>query len=74
METNGMVDETTTALATEPEPLATDRCDSRGAQAQVRVTFLTGMLLFCRHHARKNHDGLIRQAISIFDPNGSLDG
>ena len=38
--------ETVVATATEPELLATDRCDSCGAQALVRVTFLTGMLLF----------------------------
>ena len=41
-----MADETVTAVATEPELLATDRCDSCGAQALVRVTFLTGMLYF----------------------------
>lgn len=63
-----------TATVTEPELLATDRCDSCGAQALVRVTFLTGTLLFCRHHARKHKDGLARQGVSIFDPDGSLDG
>jgi hypothetical protein len=67
-----MVDETAVATATEPELLATDRCDSCGAQALIRVTFLTGMLLFCRHHARKNHEALARQAVSFFDPDGSL--
>jgi hypothetical protein len=74
MERNGMVDEIAVATVTEPELLATDRCDSCGAQALVRVTFLTGMLLFCRHHARKNHEGLARQGVSIFDPDGSLVG
>lgn len=64
--------ETVTVVATEPELLATDRCDSCGAQALVRATFLTGMLLFCRHHARKNHEGLARQGVLIFDPDGSL--
>ena len=66
--------ETVVEAATEPELLATDRCDSCGAQALVRVTLLTGMLLFCRHHARKNHEGLARQGVSIFDPDGSLVG
>lgn len=65
---------TVVATATEPELLATDRCDSCGAQALVRVTLLTGMLLFCRHHARKHKDGLARQALSVFDPDGSLVG
>jgi hypothetical protein len=69
-----MADETVTVVAMEPELLATDRCDSCGAQALVRVTFLTGMLLFCRHHARKHKDGLARQALSVFDPDGSLVG
>jgi hypothetical protein len=69
-----MTEATVTATATEPELLATDRCDSCGAQALVRVTFLTGTLLFCRHHARKNHEALARQGVSIFDPDGSLVG
>ena len=61
-----------TVIITEPELLATDRCDSCGAAAQVRASFLTGMLLFCGHHARKNKDGLARQALSVYDPDGSL--
>jgi hypothetical protein len=72
MERNGMVDETVVATITEPELLATDRCDSCGAQALVRVTFLTGMLLFCRHHARKHVTSFLHQAITIYDPNDSV--
>ena len=66
-----MVDETTAVLATEPELLATDRCDRCGSQAQVRVTMLTGMLLFCGHHARRHSSALSNQAVTIYDPNDS---
>ena len=38
---------------------ATDRCDSCGAQAYVRVVLESGgELLFCAHHARVNEDKL----------------
>ena len=69
-----MTEATVTVEATEPALLMTDRCDSCGAQALVRTTFLTGTLLFCRHHARKFHEGLARQALSVYDPDGSLVG
>jgi hypothetical protein len=65
--------DTNTVTATELELTAADRCDSCSAAAQVRASFLTGMLLFCGHHARKNKDGLARQALSVYDPDGSLD-
>jgi hypothetical protein len=61
-----------TVVITEPELLATDRCDSCGAAALVRASFLTGTLLFCGHHARKLYDGLVKQAVSIYDPQDSL--
>jgi hypothetical protein len=51
---------------------ANDRCDSCGAAAQVRATFLNGELLFCGHHARKFEDKLKSTALTIFDPNESL--
>lgn len=66
-----MTEATVTVEATEPVMVATDRCDSCGSQAHVRATFLTGMLLFCHHHARKFNEGLARQALSVFDPDGS---
>jgi hypothetical protein len=31
---------------------ASDRCDRCGAQARVRVTLVSGELLFCAHHAK----------------------
>jgi hypothetical protein len=71
MESNGMVQETKTVLV-QPELLATDRCDSCGAQAQVSVSFLTGMLLFCGHHARKHMTAFLDKAITIYDPNDSV--
>ena len=34
---------------------ATDRCDSCAAEALVKVTGLSGDLIFCGHHYNKNH-------------------
>ena len=49
-------------------PLAgSDRCDSCGAQAYVRVTIPSGALLFCGHHAAKHKDQLISQALTWHD-------
>lgn len=50
-----------------PELLATDRCDSCGAQAYVRVTLTSGELFFCAHHARKHLPALEGVATSIHD-------
>lgn len=66
-----MVEEITTVLA-QPQLLATDRCDRCGSQAQVRATMLTGMLLFCGHHARRHSSSLSNQAATIYDPNDSM--
>jgi len=71
MERNGMVEEITTVLD-QPQLLATDRCDRCGSQAQVRATMLTGMLLFCGHHARRHSSALSNQAATIYDPNDSM--
>jgi hypothetical protein len=46
---------------------ASDRCDSCGAQAYVRVTIPSGALLFCGHHAAKHKDQLITQAVTWHD-------
>jgi len=36
------------------------------------VSFLTGMLLFCGHHARKHMTAFLDKAITIYDPNDSV--
>lgn len=57
----------TTAVTTR-ELVASDRCDSCGAQAKVIVTFLNGELMFCGHHAKSLSKPLIEKSISIYDP------
>ncbi len=60
-----LIDDSATQATT---PLsATDRCDSCGAQAYVRVTIQSGALLFCGHHAAKHKDQLITQALAWHD-------
>ena len=57
------------------EPVALsafDRCDVCGAQARVRVTLVTGELLFCAHHARKNSETIERVAVSVQDETAKL--
>ena len=57
---------------------ATDRCDRCGAEALVRVTGLTGELLFCGHHYNKimdNREGykkMISFAIKVLDERNKL--
>lgn len=47
---------------------ASDRCDSCGAQAYLRVTLASGgELLFCAHHARAHQDKLQQVALKIHD-------
>jgi hypothetical protein len=43
-------------VAKEWELKATDRCDSCAAEALVKVTGLTGDLMFCGHHYNKIMD------------------
>lgn len=60
--------DTLTAEPTETQPYvftAHDRCDGCSAQAYVRVTLLTGELLFCGHHAYVNREALAKVAITI---------
>jgi len=60
-----LVDDTATSATA---PLSgSDRCDSCGAQAYVRVTIPSGALLFCGHHAAKHKDGLSAQALTWHD-------
>ena len=57
---------------------ATDRCDSCAAEALVRVTGLTGNLMFCGHHYNKimdNPEGykkMMAFAITIVDEREKL--
>lgn len=59
---------------------AEDRCDSKecGAQAYVKVTGVTGSLLFCGHHYNKivdnavGYDKLERFAYEVIDERGKL--
>jgi hypothetical protein len=52
---------------------ATDRCDSCGAQAYIKVIGKAGELLFCAHHYNKimdnavGYDKMIKFAIEIVD-------
>ena len=45
--------------------LATDRCDTCGAQAYVRYAMRQGDLTFCAHHSNRLHSVLISQGASI---------
>lgn len=51
---------------------AQDRCDRCNAAARIAVTFLTGELLFCGHHAKKTRESLQLKSVEIFDPEGIL--
>lgn len=44
-----------------------DHCDSCGAQAYVRVTLPSGVLLFCAHHADKHRASLSDSALVWHD-------
>ena len=56
-----------------------DRCDSCNAEALVRVTGLTGELLFCGHHYNKimdtatGYDKMMKFAITVLDERAKLD-
>jgi hypothetical protein len=57
---------------------ATDRCDSCSSEALVKVTGLTGELMFCGHHYNKimnNPDGykkMMSFAITVIDERDKL--
>ena len=57
---------------------ATDRCDSCAAEALVKVTGLSGDLMFCGHHYNKimnNADGykkMMSFAITVIDERNKL--
>ncbi len=51
---------------------ALDRCDSCGAQAYIKVTVVSGDLLFCAHHGAKFKDKLYPTALNWHDESGRL--
>ena len=63
---------TTAELAPARLLTAGDRCDSCGAQAYVRVTIVTGELLFCAHHGNKFKEKLATIASDWHDESDRL--
>ena len=55
-----------------PELVATDRCDSCGSQAYVRVRLQSGELYFCAHHADEVRAGLQPTALEWHDETDRL--
>jgi hypothetical protein len=53
---------------------ALDRCDRCNAPARVRANLVTGDLLFCGHHAREAGYALTLKSVSIYDPEGFING
>lgn len=53
---------------------ALDRCDRCGAAARVRAILISGDLLFCGHHAREAGNTLTLKSVSVYDPEGYLNG
>lgn len=51
---------------------ATDRCDTCGAHAFVRVGLITGELVFCGHHYAASEAALAHVAITIDDRRESI--
>jgi hypothetical protein len=52
---------------------AHDRCDRCGSPAYVRVTFRTGVLLFCGHHARVYRAAILPRMVDIHSELDRLD-
>lgn len=53
---------------------ALDRCDRCGAGARVRANLITGELLFCGHHAREAGHSLTLKSVTLYDPEGIING
>ncbi|MCU1513492.1 MAG: hypothetical protein JWO10_582 [Microbacteriaceae bacterium] len=66
--------ETTTLdeLHSAHELTASDRCDSCGAQAYIRVSIGTSELLFCSHHGKKYQEKLAAVASDWHDESDRL--
>jgi hypothetical protein len=54
------------------ELTALDRCDRCEAQAYVRVSGVSGELLFCGHHYKKVEDSIKEWAFKIIDERDKL--
>jgi len=52
--------------------LVNARCDRCNAQAFVIGAFVNGDLYFCAHHAKEIAPQLVRQALTIYDPEAVL--
>ena len=63
----------TTAVDERPHELtASDRCDSCGAQAYIRVAIGSSELLFCAHHGAKFKEKLAPTALAWHDETDRL--
>ncbi len=54
------------------ELTASDRCDSCGAQAYIRVSIGSSELLFCAHHGKKYQEKLSALATEWHDESSRL--
>lgn len=59
-------------LASAHELTASDRCDSCGAQAYIRVSIGSSELLFCAHHGKKHQEKLAAVATEWHDESSRL--
>jgi len=59
-------------LASTHELTASDRCDSCGAQAYIRVSIGDSELLFCAHHGKKHQEKLAAIATDWHDESSRL--
>ena len=59
-------------LETSHELTASDRCDSCGAQAYIRVAIGSSELLFCAHHGKKYQEKLAAIASDWHDESARL--
>lgn len=62
----------TTSNMSTPQLTASDRCDSCGAQAYIRVVVSSGELMFCAHHGKKYQSQLSPIAESWHDESSRL--
>ena len=68
--TSTQTPETTETVVAELD--ATDRCDSCGSQAYVRVRLQSGELFFCAHHADEVRESLQPTALEWHDETSRL--
>jgi len=65
-------DTTAVNLNSSPRLTASDRCDSCGAQAYIRVAIGSSELLFCAHHGKKYQEKLATIASDWHDESDRL--